>query len=133
ATPLLFDDVLVDPAGGDVVLPVRRTPGEALIMAEIQVRLRAIIGDEHLTMLVRRHGTGVNVQIGVELPQPYPVAARLRRRAEGRRSYAFAKGGNHAAGVDAISRHGTHRLPACGSFRHNKMCPAVSCLGITAV
>ncbi len=53
AAPLALDDVLVDAAGGDVVLLVGRAPGEALVMAEIEVGLGAVVGNEHFAMLVR--------------------------------------------------------------------------------
>src|SRR3984885_2671571 len=48
AAPLLGEDLLVDAAGGDVVLPARRPSGEALVMPEVEVGLGAVIGDEHL-------------------------------------------------------------------------------------
>ena len=55
AAPLLGDDVLIDAPGGDVVLLVGGTPGEALVMAEIEIGLGAVVGDEDLAVLVRRH------------------------------------------------------------------------------
>ena len=86
AAPLLGEDVLVDAAGGDVVLPARRTAGEALVVAEVEIGLGAVVGDEHLAVLVGRHRARIDVEIGVELAQPDLVAARLQQRAErGRR------------------------------------------------
>ena len=82
--PLLGEDVLVDAAGGDVVLLGWRPPGEALVMAEVEVGLGAVVGDEHLAVLVGRHGAGVDVEIGVELAQADLVATRLQQRAERR-------------------------------------------------
>ena len=52
AAPLLGDDVLVDAAGGDVVLLVRRTAGEALVVAEVEIGLGAVVGDEDLAVLI---------------------------------------------------------------------------------
>ncbi len=86
AAPLLGEDVLVDAAGGDVVLPVRRMPGEALVMAEVEVGLGAVVGDEDLAVLVGRHRPRIDVEIGVELAQADLVAARLQQRAERRGS-----------------------------------------------
>src|SRR5690349_21604010 len=37
ATPLLGQDVEIDTAGGDVVLPRRRISGEALVVAEVEI------------------------------------------------------------------------------------------------
>jgi len=75
-------------------------------VTEVQICLGTIIGHEHLTMLVRRHRTGVDVQIGIELSQSNLVTARLKKRAKSGGSEAFTKGGNHAASDEHISRHG---------------------------
>ena len=107
AAALLGEDLLVDAPGGDVVLAGRRPPGEALVMAEVEIGLGAVIGDEHLAMLVGRHGAGIDVEIGVELAQAHRIAARLQQRAERRRSQALAKRGDHAAGDEDVPRHGT--------------------------
>ena len=106
AAPLLGEDVLVDAAGGDVVLPGRRAAGEALVVAEVEIGLGAVVGDEDLAVLVRRHRAGIDVEIGVELAQPHPVAARLQQRAERRRCETLAEGGDHAAGDEDVPRHG---------------------------
>src|SRR5499427_5194197 len=50
AAPLLGEDLLIDAAGGDVVLPGGGASGEALIMAEVEVSLRPIISDEDLAV-----------------------------------------------------------------------------------
>ena len=67
------------------------TAGEALVMAEIEIGLRAVIGDEDFAVLIRRHGSRIDVEIGVELAQPHLVAARLKNRAERGRGETFAK------------------------------------------
>ena len=107
AAPLLGEDLLIDAAGGDVVLAGRRPAGEALVMAEVEVGLRAVIGDEDLAVLVGRHRPGIDVEIGVELAQPYLEAARLQQRAERCGCETLAEGGDHAAGDEDIPRHGT--------------------------
>ncbi|GMA76071.1 hypothetical protein GCM10025880_24880 [Methylorubrum aminovorans] len=52
-------------------------------MAQIQVRLGAVVGDEHLAVLGRAHRAWIDVEVGVELAQAHPVAARLKQRREG--------------------------------------------------
>ena len=106
AAPLLGDDVLVDAPGGDVVHAVGRAPGEALVVAEVEVGLRPVVGDEHLAVLVGAHGPRIDVQIGVELAEPDLVAARLQERAQRRRCETLAEGGDHAAGDEDVPRHG---------------------------
>ena len=110
AAPFLLDDVLVDAAGGDVVCLVGRAAGEALVVAKVEVGLGAVVGHEHLAVLVGRHRAGVDIQVGIELADAHAIAARLQQGTECRRSYAFAKGGNHAAGNEYISRHGNRAI-----------------------
>ena len=107
AAPLVGEDVLVDAAGGDVVLPRRRPAGEALVMTEIEIGLGAVVGDEDLTVLIGRHRARIDVEIGIELAQAHLVAARLQQRAERRRCKTLAQGGDHAAGDEDVPRHGT--------------------------
>ena len=84
AAPLARQDLLVDAARGDVVGLLRRHAGEALVVAEIEVGLRPVVRHEHLTVLVRAHGAGIDVEVGVELPQADRIAARLKECPEGR-------------------------------------------------
>src|SRR5215467_1121987 len=45
-------NLLVDAAGGDVVLPGGRPPGEPLVVAEIEIGLGPVVGNEDLAMLI---------------------------------------------------------------------------------
>ena len=110
APPLPLDDVLVDATGGDVVFLIGRATGEALVVTEIEVCLGAVVGHEHLAVLVRRHRAGVDIEIGVELAQAHAVAARLQEGTKCRCSYAFSERGNHAAGNEYVSRHGNRAI-----------------------
>ena len=92
--------------GGDVVGLARRRAGEALVVAEVEIGLGAVVGDEHLAVLIGAHGPGIDVEIGVELAQPHAVAARLQQRAERRRGETLAERGDHAAGDEDVPRHG---------------------------
>ena len=91
AAALAGDDALVDPARGDVVRLAGGNAGEALVMAEVEVGLGAVVGDVDLAMLVGRHRARIDVEIGIELPQADLVAARLEERRERRRHQALAK------------------------------------------
>jgi len=104
---LLGQNVLVNASGGDVVRPGGGATGEALVVAEVEVGLRAVVGHEHLAMLVWRHRSGIKIEIGIELAQTYLVAARLQQRAESGRCQSFSERRNHAAGDEDIPRHGT--------------------------
>ena len=48
-SPLLLDDVLVDAAGGEVVVSVEGDVQEALVVPKVQVNLPTIVQHKHLT------------------------------------------------------------------------------------
>ena len=91
APALLGDDVEVDAARGDVVVAGRGAAGEALVMAEVEIGLGPVVGDEDLAVLVRAHGARIDVEVGVELAQADRVAAGLQERAEGGGGEALAE------------------------------------------
>ena len=55
AAPLAADHGGVDAAGRDVAGTRQVHVDEALVVAEVEVGLGAIVGDEHLAVLVRAH------------------------------------------------------------------------------
>ena len=57
---------------------------EALVVAEVEVGLGAVVGDEDLAVLVRRHRAGIDVEIGVELLDGDGDAAGFEDAAESR-------------------------------------------------
>ena len=107
AASLLGEDVLIDAPGRDVVGLACGPPGETLVMAKVEVGLGAIVGHEHFAVLIRRHRSWVEVEIGIELAQPDLVPPRLQQRAERRRSQTLSERRNHAAGDEDVPRHGT--------------------------
>src|SRR5438552_1664864 len=79
SAPLLQKDFLIDAPSRDVVVAGRRSPSETFVMTEIEVGFRAIIGDEDLAVLIRRHRPRIHIEIRVELAQAYLVAACLQQ------------------------------------------------------
>ena len=67
----------VDLAGGHVGILCETFVDEALVMAEIQIGFRTVIGDKYLAMLDRVHGSGVDVDIRVKLLHGDVVAPGL--------------------------------------------------------
>ena len=67
ATAFLGDDRLVDPASRDVAELAQVRVDEALVMAEVEIGFGAVVGDEHLAVLVRRHRARIHVDVGIEL------------------------------------------------------------------
>ena len=80
AAALAADHRVVDPAGRDVRRARRVRVGEALVVAEVEVGLRAVLGHEDLAVLVRRHRARVDVDVRIELLQADRQAARPSRR-----------------------------------------------------
>src|SRR5262249_44443545 len=107
---LLGDDVLIDAPGGDVVGLAGRTSREALVMAEIEIGLGAVVGHEYFAVLIRRHRSGIEVEIGVEFAETDLVPASLQQGTECRRSQTLSERRNHAAGDEYVPRHGTQPL-----------------------
>ena len=60
----------------------RRPPGEALVVAEIEIGLGAVVGHEHFAVLIRRHRSGIEIEIGIELAKADLVAPGLQQRTE---------------------------------------------------
>ena len=67
AAALLGDDLLVDAAGGEVVVAGEAGVGEALVVAEVEVGFGAIVGDEDFAVLEGAHGARIDVEIRVKL------------------------------------------------------------------
>ncbi len=65
ASALLRDHVRVDGTGGHVGGPKEVLVDEALVVAEVEVGLAAVLGDEHLPVLEGVHRARVDVDVGV--------------------------------------------------------------------
>ena len=106
AAALLGDDLLVDAAGGEVVVAGEAGVGEALVVAEVEIGLGAVVGDEDFAMLEGRHGSGIDVEIGIELLQVDPQAAALQQAADAGSGQSLAERRHDAAGYkDVLCRH----------------------------
>jgi hypothetical protein len=77
AVTFLGQDGFIDLAGGDVGLNIQTLIDETFIVAEIQIGLGAIIGDENFAVLSRRHRAGIDVQIRIELLHGDVIATGL--------------------------------------------------------
>ncbi len=98
AAALLVEHVAVDLAGGDVRQAAGLATQETLVVAEVEIGLRTVLGDEHFAVLERAHGARVDVDIRVELDHRHGQPARFENRAKARRSDALAERRHDAAG-----------------------------------
>ncbi len=80
--PLPVEHVPVDLAGGDGGVEGQVLVDEPLVVAQVQVGLRPVVGDEHLAVLIGAHGAGVHVEIGIQLLDLDPQAPLLQQTAQ---------------------------------------------------
>ena len=98
------DDGLVDTAAGHVAALTQVFVDEALVVAKVKVRLRTVVGHEHLAMLVRVHRTRVHVNIGIQLLHRDAQSPQLQQPSQRRRRNALSQRRNHAAGNKNVLR-----------------------------
>src|SRR6266568_3367719 len=96
---------IVDLAGGEVVVPVHPGRLETLVVAQIEVGLGAVLGDEHLPVLEGAHRAGIDVDVRIELEESDFDAARFEDRGEGGGGYPLPQRGNHTARHEHILGH----------------------------
>ena len=108
-------------------LPISHV-GEALVVAEVEVGLGAVVGHEHFAVLERRHRAGIDVDVRIELEIGDADAAGGEDRGEGGGGDALAEGGNHAAGHEDELGHGRQvpEIPILQEFNRQLPKPAVS-------
>lgn len=88
----------IDLAGGHGAVAGEVLVHEPLVVAQVQVRLGPVLGDEHLAVLIGTHSPRVHIDIGVELLVPHPDAPLLQKPPQGGRADPLAQAGDHAAG-----------------------------------
>ena len=82
AATLLGDHRGVDLPGGDVGDLTQVGVQEALVVADVEIGLRAVVGHEDLAVLERVHRPRIDVQIGVQLLHRDPQTTRLQQASE---------------------------------------------------
>lgn len=108
--PLLGDHGGVDLACGDVGRAVQVDVEEALVVADVQIGLGAVVGDEHLTVLEGVHRAGVDVEVGVELLHRDPKSPGLEQSAQAGGGEPLAeRGGDTPGDEEVLGRHGRRR------------------------
>ncbi len=129
AAALLADERLVDRAGGDVAVARQRLVDEALVVAQVEVGLGAVVGDEHLAVLERAHRARVDVEVRVELLDGHLEPARLEQPAERCRGDALAERGDDASGhEDVLGRHDSCPAPSRHAMRARPVRDSTLCV-----
>ena len=91
AAALLGDDRLVDAPGRDVAQLGQVLVDEALVVAQVEVRLGAVVSDENLAVLVGRHRARIHVDIRIELDDGDGDAPTLEQATDAGGGDAFAE------------------------------------------
>src|SRR5690606_7787551 len=107
AAALLADHRFVDLAGGDGVLAAQTDVDEALVVAEVEVGLGAVVGDVDLAVLERAHRARIDVDVRIQLHHRHPQAAGLEDRRQRGGGNALAERGHHASGDEDEGGDGT--------------------------
>ena len=97
AAALLGDDIVVNGAGGRVVFVGKRYVKVALVVPQIEVCLGSVVGNKHLAVLEGIHGSGIHVDIGIQLLNGHRDIAGLEQGPQRGCSQPFAKGRKHTA------------------------------------
>ena len=84
------NDLGIHLTGGKVAHPAEAVVDEPLIMTKIEVRFRAIIEHIHLAMLIWRHGSRIDVDVGIQFLHGHLEAALLEQQPQGGRRHAFS-------------------------------------------
>ena len=79
APALFLDNGLVDAPRRDIVRLPGRNTGKTFVMSQIKISLRTIIRYVTLAVFERVHGTRINIEVGVELPEPDFIAPCLQK------------------------------------------------------
>src|SRR5215217_1177517 len=98
AAALTPDHRVVDRAGRGVGGAARVRVREALVVTEVEVRLGAVLRDEHLAVLERAHRAWIDVDVRVELLDGHGQSARDQQPTQRGRRDALPKCGDNTAG-----------------------------------
>ena len=104
--PLPGDDGGVDLAGGGVGRTREVHVQEPLVVADVQVGLGPVVGDEDLTVLEGVHGAGVDVDVGVKLLHGHGDAPGPQEAPEAGGRQSLAQGGDHSPDDEDVSGDG---------------------------
>ena len=97
ATTLFRDDGGIDLAGGDIRVGGEVDVEETLVVADVEVGLCAVLGDEHLAVLEGVHGAGVHVEVRIQLLHGHAEPTCDEEIAEAGGREALTEGGDDAS------------------------------------
>src|ERR1019366_8143967 len=105
AAPFAGDDLLVDAAAGQVVALRQLRVREALVVAQVEIGLGAVVGDEDFAVLERAHRARVHVQVRIELLAGDLQPAAFQEAADRRGRNPLAQRRDHPARYEYVFSH----------------------------
>ena len=91
AFSFLVENVPVDPSRREVGEAVQILVDEALVVTEVEIRLRAVLRHENFAVLIRAHRAGIDIAVGIQLLRGHLEPSRLEKPAERSRRNALAE------------------------------------------
>src|SRR5687768_4503567 len=104
--PLLLDYALVDLASREIITPAHPGADETLVVPEVEVGFRSVLGHEYFTVLKWAHRAGIHVDIGIQLEHGNLYATSFEDSCERSRGDAFSEGRYNATCHKYILCHG---------------------------
>ena len=90
---------------------------EALVVADVEIGLGAVLGDEHLAVLERVHGARIDIEIRIELLHGDLQSAGGQELTEAAGGQTLAKRGDDATGDEDVLGGSLLVLAQCGQER----------------
>ncbi len=90
AAPLICDDLCIDLPRSKVADAAQAVVNESFVVTKIQVRFCAVIQHVHFTMLIRRHGARVHIDIRIQFLNGNFETALLKQQAHCRGGHTFS-------------------------------------------
>ena len=97
---LVVEHGLINLAAREIVQARELYVGEALVMAEVEVRLRAVVEHINLAVLIWRHRARIHIEIRIEFLERDLEAAIFEQRAERGGRQTFAERTHHTASYE---------------------------------
>src|SRR5205814_10034604 len=111
-------DHVIDLAGRQVAGLREVDVNEALVMPEVEIGLRPVVGYEHLAVLVGAHRTGIDVEVRIKLQHRHRDAATLQQPPERRYRDALADRRDHSTADEDVPGQ-VRNLPVSAWFSPN--------------
>ena len=87
----------VDFAGADAAAACQIFIDETLVMAQVKVGFRSVVGDKNLSVLIRAHGSRIYVEIRVKFLEQHPQTSLLEQPAQRCSAYSLSKSGDYTS------------------------------------